>query len=80
MTTRPSTLYDVRPAYVAWCFDRAVETFGKAMEDAMRAAAEGAKNDKSAKAAAERVGSRWLASAETGEAAIRGRFRDPMAR
>lgn len=80
MTCRPSTLYHLADPLVALCFDRGVNLFGTLLEEAVRVAAKGAKNEKAAEAAARRTLDRWLASADPVDAPrAAGRFRDPFA-
>lgn len=76
LRTRPSELYGLKDKVTSWCFDRAVQTFGEALEAAMRKAAEGEKNQKAGERAAERVFLKWLYSDTDGGAPQR--FRNPM--
>ena len=74
--TRPSEFYFIRDEVTAWCFDRAVTTFGMAVEDDITTSTRKAKTDKAAQATAQRVLQKWLrAKGDT-----KGMFRDPFAK
>jgi hypothetical protein len=77
LKTRPSALYDIQDEFTAWCFDRAVQSFGTALENRLHEVSEKTKNRASAKRKSMMELNKWLASADT--KAARGRFRDPMA-
>lgn len=76
MGVRPSKIYGVRPKHVAYYFDRAVETYGRALEDRIRTVSEKEKNQAAAEARAVRELRKWLGS-QDGEAGSAGQFRDP---
>lgn len=75
---RPSDLLKLEDEVEAWTFDRAVLTFGNALESKLQLIARRAKKQKEAdrKVAAELA--KWLSSADGPSA--KGRFRDPMSR
>lgn len=77
LKTRPSVLYALEDELTAWSFDRAVQTFGLALERAIQEATEKTKNKSSGKRKAQQTLDKWLSSADT--KAVPGRFRDPMA-
>lgn len=77
LKTRPSELYGVEDELTAWSFDRAVQTFGQALEAAIRTATKKTKNQAAADRKAQQTLDKWLSSADT--KAVPGRFRDPMA-
>jgi len=76
MRTRPSELYAIEDELTAWSFDRAVQTFGSALENKLHQVSEKAKNSKAGQQKAQMELDKWLASADT--KAVPGRFRDPM--
>jgi hypothetical protein len=61
----------------AWSFDRAVQTFGTALEAAVKASTKKSKNQATADRKAHQTLDKWLSSADTKVAP--GRYRDPMA-
>lgn len=69
MGTRPSEIYDVEDAFEAFCFDRAVITFGLAVEHALHGV-EG-KNAKEIERKQARELDKWLGRKQ--------QFRDPAA-
>jgi len=77
LQARPSEIYNIDDELTAWCFDRAIQTFGGALESRLQEVAEKAKNRKAAKVKVNQELDRWLSSADT--KAATGRFRDPMA-
>ena len=77
LRTRPSEIYGIEDELTAWSFDRAVQTFGGALEDALRTATKKTKNQAAADRKAHAELDKWLSSADT--KAVPGRFRDPMA-
>jgi hypothetical protein len=72
MGVRPSELYGVHDEVAAWCFDRAVVTFGLAVENDIDEAVRNAKS-KQADAAANRALRKWL----NPPGDTTGMFRDP---
>jgi hypothetical protein len=68
---RPSELYGIHDEVSAYCFDRAVYTFGSQCEADIEKARAKAKNDKAAQAAAQRALDKWLGIQH---------FKDPAAR
>jgi len=75
---RPSDLYGLGASdYVAFCFDRAIATFGLAVEADMDEAAEGTDNAAQAKSARQRALNNWLTL--EGDEPMPGTFRDPFA-
>ncbi|QPX61871.1 tail assembly chaperone [Microbacterium phage DannyDe] len=77
LRTRPSELYGVDDELTAWSFDRAVQTFGTALENRLHEVTRKQKNQAAANRKAHQELDKWLASADT--KAVPGRFRDPMA-
>jgi hypothetical protein len=73
---RPSELLKLDNEVEAWSFDRAVLTFGNALESKLQLIARGSKKQKEAdrKVAAELA--KWLNSADG--SSTKGRFRDPV--
>lgn len=76
LKTRPSEIYGIDDELVAWSFDRAVTTFGSALENKLHQVTEKTKNRTSGQRKAQQELDKWLASADTKDAP--GRFRDPM--
>lgn len=76
LRTRPSEIYAIEDEVTAWSFDRAVQTFGMALENKLSDVTEKAKNRKSGQQKAQNELMKWLSSADT--KAAPGRFRDPM--
>ncbi|WNT45022.1 tail assembly chaperone [Microbacterium phage PhunaPhoke] len=77
LRTRPSELYGVDDELTAWSFDRAVQTFGTALENRLHEVTRKQKNQAAANRKAHQELDKWLTSADT--KAVKGRFRDPMA-
>lgn len=75
----PSELFHLEDEVEAWSFDRAVLTFGNALENKLQLVARGAKKQKEADVRVKRELNKWLSSADPAGKA-RGRFRDPMSR
>lgn len=73
---RPSVIYAIDDELVAWSFDRAVTTFGSALENKLHQVTEKSKNRTSGQRKAQQELDKWLSSADT--KAAPGRFRDPM--
>lgn len=73
----PSDIYGIKPKLTAYCFDRAVYTFGTALEARLRTVAETQKTQKAAERKALMELQKWLSSADT-ETKPAGRFRDPL--
>jgi hypothetical protein len=80
LRTRPSEVYGVTDEIAAWSFDRAVQTFGNALENRLREIADDAKNKKSAQMKIEREVDKWLNSDLPEGVIPKGRFKDPMSR
>lgn len=57
---RPSEVYHIHDEVVAFCFDRAVSTFGTALESALEEATRDAKTRAEAQRKATMVLNRWL--------------------
>lgn len=77
LKTRPSEIYSIEDEVTAWFFDRAVNTFGNALESKLHQVTEKSKNRSSGQRKAQQELDKWLSSADTKVA--KGRFRDPMA-
>lgn len=73
---RPSDLYEVDEEVAAWSFDRAVLTFGNALESKLQLIARNAKRQKEAERKIDRELQKWLSSADP--KTTRRRFADPM--
>lgn len=71
---RPSEIYFVVDELAAWCFDRAVTTFGLAVEGAIEKATAKAKTMEEAKRKGKRELDKWLREPDEGP-----KFRDPAA-
>jgi len=78
MGVRPSEVYGIRDEFRAFCFDRAVVTFGKAMEADIKEAVGKSKTQAGAKMAASRRISRWLD--DDPDKPLKGLYRDPARR
>lgn len=77
MGIRPSSLYYIQGELEQWSFDRAVQTFGNALESKLQLLARDSKNQKTADRKTQRELDKWLSSADKpGEKA--GRFADPV--
>jgi len=74
---RPSDLYQLDDEVEAWCFDRAVLTFGNALSNKLQLVSRAAKKQKEADQKIARELNRWLTCMDD-PTQIRGRFRDPM--
>jgi len=72
MGVRPSETYFIDDELTAWCFDRAVVTWGTALENNLEKELKKAKTDAAAQRIHARVMARWLDDGDT-----HGRFRDP---
>lgn len=76
LRVRPSEIYDVEDEVTAWSLDRAIQTFGNALENRLHEVTSKTKN----KAAADRKSTaeltKWLSSGD--KTTTKGRFRDPM--
>lgn len=77
LRTRPSEIYGIEDELTAWSFDRAVQTFGQALENQLQKVSEKSKNKTSGQRKAQQELDKWLSSADIAPA--KGRFRDPMA-
>lgn len=81
---RPSEMYGIAGEFAAWCFDRAVTTFGTAVETDIKESTSKAKDDAQAKRKAQLVLHKWLnmpvEKEEDGEVQRRTKFRDPAAK
>jgi len=78
MRIRPSSLYGIDEELTAWSFDRAVQTFGNALESKLQLTARSAKKQKEAERRVDRELSKWLTSADGPEtSASKGRYADP---
>ena len=75
---RPSQLHGVDDPFVAYCFDRAVTTWGLHVEHAVQLKVEAAKTRNAAKRVAQSTMDKYM-YADRPESAP-GRFRDPAAR
>lgn len=73
---RPSELYEIDEEVTAWSFDRAVLTFGNALESKLQIVARNSKRQKEAERKVERELQKWLSSADS--KTTRRRFADPM--
>lgn len=74
---RPSELYEIDEEVTAWSFDRAVLTFGNALESKLQILARSAKKQKEAERKVDRELTKWLSSADDPNTKVR-RFADPM--
>lgn len=74
---RPSELYGIDDEVTAWSFDRAVLTFGNALESKLQIVARSAKKQKEAERRVQRELDKWLSSADS-QASKARRFADPM--
>lgn len=79
LRTRPSEIYGIDDELTAWCFDRAIQTFGQALENRLHEIGEKAKNRKQGQMKAHQEIQKWLSSGDTKAQRGQGRFRDPMA-
>lgn len=77
LRTRPSEIYGIDDELAAWCFDRAIQTFGQALENRLHEIGEKSKNRKSGQMKVMQEIDKWLSSGDT--KASRGRYRDPVA-
>lgn len=77
LKSRPSEIYGIDDELTAWSFDRAVQTFGGALENRLREVTKKTKTQAAADRKAHAELDKWLSSADT--KAVPGRFRDPMA-
>lgn len=77
MGVRPSEVIFLKDELAAWCFDRAVLSFAKHIEDAVEARTQKAKNRASAQRAAQLIMNKYLYA---DGADVPGRFRDPARR
>jgi hypothetical protein len=75
MRTRPSDIYAIEDDFVAYCFDRAVQTFGVALENRLQEVSSRSKNKKTSEQKVAMELNRWLTSDSPNS---KGRFRDPM--
>lgn len=75
--TRPSDLYGIEEEVTAWSFDRAVLTFGNALESKLQIVARSSKRQKEAERKVERELQKWLSSADD-KTKTKRRFADPM--
>jgi hypothetical protein len=66
---RPSDLYNVEGSYASLCFDTAVATLGRTLEQALEKAASDAKTERSAKSRQAKVLSKYLG--------IKPKYREP---
>jgi len=76
MGIRPSSLYNIEGELEQWCFDRAVQTFGNALESKLQLIAKASKNQKSADRKVNQEADKWLSSADA-PGKTTGRFADP---
>lgn len=70
-------MYAIQDRIAAFCFDRAVTLWGRALESELQTKTKDAKNDSQADMKSQAVYNRWLYI--DGEQS-KGRFADPMAR
>lgn len=73
----PSDIYHLDDEVEAWSFDRAVLTFGTALENKLQLVARNAKKQKEADQKVNRELQKWLSCMDD-PLAVKGRFRDPM--
>lgn len=78
---RPSELYSIEEPVAALNFDKAVVTFGAALEEAIRKKTKKVKDQDEAERKAHDEVQRWISSADPVDSPSRNRsrFRDPMA-
>lgn len=78
---RPSQLYklDEEDEVTCWSFDRAVQTFGNALESKLQKVARDSKKQAEADRKVTRELDKWLSSADPKDQNVKGRYRDPMA-
>jgi len=74
---RPADVYHIDEEVVAWSFDRAVLTFGNALESKLQLLARNAKKQSEADTKIQREMDRWLSSADDPNVRTKGRFADP---
>lgn len=72
----PSDVYGIDDELTAWCFNRAVQTFGNALENALHEVSKKAK-PKQAEQAVQNKLNKWLSSADPQEVRDKTQFRDP---
>lgn len=72
----PAELYFISDEVTAWCFNRAVMTFGMSLDNALETASAKSKTDRGAKRARQNVMNKWMTM--PGESTA-GRFADPAA-
>jgi len=77
MRVRPSDLYKLEDEVTQWSFDRAVQTFGNALESKLQLVSRAAKKQKEAERKVERELDKWLSSADEEGTVTKGRFRNP---
>ncbi len=77
LRVRPSELFGIDEEVAAWSFDRAVLTFGNALESKLQIVARNSKRQKEAERKVERELQKWLSSADDKSSTAR-RFADPM--
>ena len=73
-------MYMIREELTAWAFDRAVTTFGNALESRLQEVAKSAKKQKVAEQRQNSELMKWLSSNDPEGTVAKGRFRDPMSR
>lgn len=74
----PSELYRIDPEdeVTCWAFDRAVQTFGNALENRLHEVSAATKGKQAAERKTQRELDKWLNSGD--DKSTSGRFRDPM--
>lgn len=77
LRSRPSEIYGISDELTAWSFDRAIQTFGGALEQRIQQISEKAKDKATAQRKAQLEVDKWMSSGDT--KVVKGRFRDPMA-
>lgn len=72
----PAELYFIKDEVAAWCFNRAVMTFGITLDNELEAAGQKAKSERGAKQRRTNILNKWMTM--PGEES-KGRFADPAA-
>lgn len=76
LRSKPSEIYNVRDELAAFCFDRAVTTFGLAVENDIHEGTQDAKDQADGTRKASMILDRWLR--EPGRELDSKKFRDPF--
>lgn len=74
---KPSDIYNISDPYTAYCFNRAVMTWGLAYEEDLNKAAQNAKNSKAAASAIQVAHQRWMRDESLSAPEVQKGFKDP---